>query len=339
MRTNGWPLALALGIVIAVFSACSFNFTTAHIRSLKVSKDEDGKKEATTFGPGEKVYVIADIGNNVGKVKVKFQVLYDDVEGKQAGTKLSGAEKTLDVEGSQPAIFWITLPSEGFANGRYKAEVTMFAENGDQKGQSTAAFTVEGFSASIETDGPSTASQEDDERMEKTSASDTAEDTGLPPAADDFANRDSSQGGGTLRVYKGAWFEIKYPAAFRVGPSQRSSSGQGYDSVFFTAPDGSVEFYVFSPQWNGEPGDIEIKASEVLVSQTSEKGHDINGDKTVRRVTVKARDNSYSRSFEDTEWDNNTRKVFGIKYRDQSAYNRHRQTYLTFKQSLTQFAD
>jgi hypothetical protein len=145
------------------------------------------------------------------------------------------------------------------------------------------------------------------------------------------------QGGNNWRVYKGAWFEIKYPAAFQVHPSLKSPSGQGYDSVFFAAPDGSVEFYVFSPQWNGDPGDVAINSrNEVLVSQTSEK----KGSKTVRRVTIKARDNSYSRSFEDTEDEaTNTRKVFGIKYRNAATYSRYRQTYLTFKQSLTQFAD
>lgn len=150
-------------------------------------------------------------------------------------------------------------------------------------------------------------------------------------------DRNSSQGGTAWRVYKGAWFEIKYPATFRVRPSQRSSSASSYDSVFFTAPDGSVEFYVFSPQWNGEPGDVAINSrNEVLVSQSSER----KGSKTVRRVTIKARDNSYSRSFEDTEDEaTNTRKVFGIKYRNQDAYSRYRQAYLTFKKSLTQFAD
>jgi hypothetical protein len=188
MRPHKWGFALALGIVVAVFSACSFNFSTAHIRSLKISKDEDGKKEATTFGPGEKVYVIADIGNNVGKVKVRFRVLFDDVEEKQAGTQLGGAEKTLDVEGSQPAIFWITLPSDDFANGRYKAEVTMFAENGDQKGQTTASFNVEGFSASkVPTKespekSPAT-SEENNTASEKASATETLE--GVP---DSFGN-------------------------------------------------------------------------------------------------------------------------------------------------------
>ncbi|MGZ8844550.1 MAG: hypothetical protein ACXW18_12865 [Pyrinomonadaceae bacterium] len=138
-------------------------------------------------------------------------------------------------------------------------------------------------------------------------------------------------------TYKGAWFEIKYPSNFKVRPSLRSSSGHGYDSVFFSSPDGSVEFYVFSPQWNGEPADIEINSqSEVQVSQTTEKRE----GRIVRRMTIRARDNSYLRSFEDTEdTTTNTRKVFGIKYRNEAAYSRYRQRYLTFKQSLTQFAD
>ena len=146
-----------------------------------------------------------------------------------------------------------------------------------------------------------------------------------------------SQGGNNWRVYKGAWFEIKYPATLQVHPSLRSSSSQSYDSVFFRAPDGSVEFYVFSPQWNGDPSDVAINSSsEVLVSQSSEK----KGSTTIRRATIRARDNSYTRSFEDTEDSTtNTRKVFGIKYRNQDAYGRYRQTYLTFKQSLRQFAD
>lgn len=138
-------------------------------------------------------------------------------------------------------------------------------------------------------------------------------------------------------TYNGAWFEIRYPSNFRVRPSLRGSSGQGYDSAFFASPDGSVEFYVFSPQWNGEPVDIELNPqSEVQASQNTEKRQ----GRIVRRVTIRARDNSYLRSFEDTEdTATNTRKVFGVKYRDQAAYNRYRQNYLAFKQSLRQFAD
>jgi hypothetical protein len=139
------------------------------------------------------------------------------------------------------------------------------------------------------------------------------------------------------RTHSGAWFQVKYPANFTVRPSQRSSSAGGFDSAFFTAPDGSVEFYVFSPQWNGEPSDIALDSqTEVSVSQTTQR----SGSKIIRRATIKARDGGYTRSLEDIEdTATNTRRVFGIKYVSQAAYNRYRQTYLTFKQSLTQFAD
>jgi hypothetical protein len=139
----------------------------------------------------------------------------------------------------------------------------------------------------------------------------------------------------TWQTYKGAYFEVKYPAGFRARASLRSDENP--DSAFFTAPDGSVEFYVYSPIWNGEPTDIEInEAKEEYVSQNTQTNAGIK----IRRVTIRAKDRSYLRSFEDTENTNtNNRTVFGIKYRDQAAYNKYRQTYLTFKKSIRQFAD
>jgi hypothetical protein len=138
------------------------------------------------------------------------------------------------------------------------------------------------------------------------------------------------------RTYKGAYFDIKYPASFRAKGSQRTD-GERYDSAFFTAPDGSVEFYVFSPIWNGDPQDIEIdESTEAYVSQ----GTQTRGGIKIRRATIRAKDGSYTRSFEDTENTNtNNRTVFGIKYRDQAAFNKYRQTYLTFKKSIKQYAD
>ncbi len=143
---------------------------------------------------------------------------------------------------------------------------------------------------------------------------------------------------GKWRVHKGAYFEIKYPSSFKARPSLASNSFEGsYDSAFFTAPDGSVEFYVFSPLWNGDPKDIQIDpVNEEYVSEDTER----KGNVVVRRVAIRAKDFSYRRSFEDSEnTENNTRKVFGIKYRDQNAYNRYRRSYLTFKSSLRKFYD
>jgi hypothetical protein len=142
MRTNDWKLGLALGLLLAAVLACGA--TTANISSLKVSTDEDGKNEVKSFKPGDKVYAVAQIANNGSNVQTKFRVLFDDVEGEKAGTLVQGAEKTLDVEGDHPAIFWITLPAAGFKNGRYKVEVNMLY-SGEQKDQKTATFDVSGY--------------------------------------------------------------------------------------------------------------------------------------------------------------------------------------------------
>ena len=143
MKANKWNALLALGMFVCVVIACSA--TTANISSLKVSTDEEGKNQTANFKPGDRVNAIAQISNNPGKVKVKFRVLFDDVKGQQSGTLVTGAEKTLDIDGDRPAVFWVTLPPSGFHNGRFKIEVSMLAESGEQKDQKTATFEVNGY--------------------------------------------------------------------------------------------------------------------------------------------------------------------------------------------------
>jgi hypothetical protein len=130
--------AIGLGVLLGIVLACGA--TTANISSLKITSDEDGKNETKTFKPGDKVYTIAQVSNNGGKVDVKWRVLYDD--GDKAGQPVPGAEKTLEVEGDRPASFWVTLPP-GFKGGRYKSEVTMMY-SGEQKDQKSATFEVSG---------------------------------------------------------------------------------------------------------------------------------------------------------------------------------------------------
>jgi hypothetical protein len=147
MKKSKWDSVLALGLLVAVVLACSA--TTANISSLKVANDEEGKNETKSFKPGDKIYAIAQIANNGGKVQAKFRVLYDDVPGEKSGTLVQGAEKTLDIDGSRPAVFWITLPPAGFGNGRYKIEVNMLTETGEQKDQKTATFDVAGYTKEV----------------------------------------------------------------------------------------------------------------------------------------------------------------------------------------------
>ncbi len=153
MHKSRWNLALGLALMAAVALAC--NWSTANIGSLKISKDEKASTEASDFKPGEKVYAVAQISNNPGKQKVKFRVLYDDVKGQKSGELVQGAEKTLEVDGDKAATFWITLPSSGFENGRYKMDVTMSNEQGEQKDQKSATFNVSGFTQGRAPSAPS----------------------------------------------------------------------------------------------------------------------------------------------------------------------------------------
>jgi hypothetical protein len=139
-------------------------------------------------------------------------------------------------------------------------------------------------------------------------------------------------------TYKGAWFSIKYPSDFSVRPSLKSKTSiKGYDSAYFLSPDGAVEFYIFSPQWNGEPTDIELnpKLEEIVSEKT-----DTKGDKTVRWYTIGAKDKSYLRSYVDTQDKlQNVRWVIGIKYSNMDVYNTYKERYQEFVKSLKQYAD
>jgi len=137
-------------------------------------------------------------------------------------------------------------------------------------------------------------------------------------------------------IFSGAWFSVHYPSSFTAKPSLKSSSADGYESVFLVSPDKQVEFYVFSPQWNGDPTDIRLTSSENLV--TTKKT--VKGSQTHTWWTIAAKDRSYSRSYYQVMDElSNTIKVFGIKYKNQQAYNKYKRKYSVFQSSLIQYAD
>ncbi len=167
-------------------------------------------------------------------------------------------------------------------------------------------------------------------------------------------------------TYTGAYFTAKYPPGFKPRGSLRPSvspappGSEPYESAFFASPDGLVEFYVFSPQWDGEPTDIILRpeTEELVATRTETKEwpycKDAAGRDMVLRtratwVTIKAKDGSYTRSYVDIrhvyayvgESDDYiiSRRTFGFKYASRTAYNRYRDRYLSFQQSLCQYAD
>lgn len=140
------------------------------------------------------------------------------------------------------------------------------------------------------------------------------------------------------KLYQGAWFDIKYPADFSVKPSLISATNkEAYESAFFTSPAGDVSFYVFSPQWSGKATDIALKPSEKIVSRDSVLN--AKNKPTLRNWTIEANDKSYKRSYQEIIKGENINWVFGIKYKNDEAYNKYKDRYLAFKKSIVQYAD
>ena len=149
--------------------------------------------------------------------------------------------------------------------------------------------------------------------------------------------------------YKGAWFSIEYPRGWTVTPLAWSKTSEmGSDSARFTSRSGDAEFYVFSPQWNGDPKEVaQDPAREVLVShhlESASRSKLSSGGYVYNPVanwyTVRAKDHSYLRSWVDVEDKGlNVRHVFGIKYRSPQTYQKYRVQYAHFCQSLKQFSD
>ena len=139
MRTNRLNLAIASGLLTIAVLAC--NFSTANISSLKIGKDKSVSQEASTFADTDPIYGVATISNAPGKVKVKGLLAFDDVAGQQTGP-VPGLEKTLELDGSGTATYTFTPPPDGWPKGKYKMEVIMMNEAGEQKDQKSVTFTV-----------------------------------------------------------------------------------------------------------------------------------------------------------------------------------------------------
>lgn len=139
-----------------------------------------------------------------------------------------------------------------------------------------------------------------------------------------------------IKTFNGAWFDIQYPSSFIAKGSLNSTTADGFESAIFKSPDNLVEFYVFSPQWNGEAKDIVLSSNEKLSSSKSE----VNGEVETKWWTIVAKDESYQRSYQQKlNKSQNTNWIIGIKYKNSSALEKYKKEYALFKKSLKQYAD
>ena len=148
-----------------------------------------------------------------------------------------------------------------------------------------------------------------------------------------------------FRSFEGAWFSVFYPATWKTAPGKKSpTSVLGADCAFFASPDGRAQFAVYSPQWNGNPTELNInpklekQISKLQVRSTSKDG--AHSQIETRWQTFRALNGSYTRSVVDVE--NKTlgaRRVFGFKYKDAASYKKYLPLFERFKASLEQYSD
>jgi hypothetical protein len=150
---------------------------------------------------------------------------------------------------------------------------------------------------------------------------------------------------GEYKAYNGNYFTVQYPSNFITHPFEPTDQMDEYDFIStdeatFTSPDGEVEFFVYSPLWGGAPESyLEARENEEITTEKETCDNSIEGwPKIIKWVTYTDKNGAYTRSYVSTKTES-TDLVFGIKSINDAAYEKYKEHYLKFKESLEQFAD
>ncbi|HEX8922670.1 MAG TPA: hypothetical protein VF766_14440 [Pyrinomonadaceae bacterium] len=140
MRIQRWSVVVGAVLLLSVASACSF--TTANISSLKLSKDKEGTTETTSFAPGDTIYAKATVSNVPSKVTLKFRVFTEDVVGQPKNATVPNFDKSFEIPSDGYVDYYLTPPPAGWPAGKYRIDVAMLIESGEQKDQKAVSYTV-----------------------------------------------------------------------------------------------------------------------------------------------------------------------------------------------------
>ncbi len=88
-----------------------------------------------------------------------------------------------------------------------------------------------------------------------------------------------------MDTFKGEWFKIDYPLDFGVHPAGPSEVFNEYefiatDEASFTSPDEEVQFFVYSPQWGGEPEKYLNPIKKEIVGEVKDAVDEIDSTRT-----------------------------------------------------------
>lgn len=137
--TNKINSIIAICITLAIVLAC--NFSTANLSEIKFDTDKSGKNAKTKFDPEDEIVAITAVNNAGEKNKVKFRLLFDDVDGAESGNLAYEYEKEIEINGSGKVYFSFRVPG-GMAPGVYKGEAVLLGESNKEFDRKTATFTI-----------------------------------------------------------------------------------------------------------------------------------------------------------------------------------------------------
>ncbi len=148
--TNKINLLFAVGVLVLISMACNFNYSTANLSEIKFGKDKTASNPTTNFNPEDEIFAVTSVNNASGKNKVKFRLLFDDVEDTKPDDLAYKLERELEVEESRDIWFTFSVPG-GFVPGRYKMEAILTGEDGKELDRKAATFIIGGGKTSKQT--------------------------------------------------------------------------------------------------------------------------------------------------------------------------------------------
>ncbi|MEP7039798.1 MAG: hypothetical protein ABI891_15800 [Acidobacteriota bacterium] len=161
---------IALGVLLLAGLACSFS--TANLSEIKFDKDKSASNPTTKFKPADEIFAVTAVNNAGGANKVKFRLLFDDVEGAKSGTVAYKVEKELKTEGSQQVWLNFSVPN-GFVPGTYKLEAVLSDESDKELDRKIGTFTVGGAKSSKTTKPKSTKTKDSTDDSDETDKDDS----------------------------------------------------------------------------------------------------------------------------------------------------------------------
>ena len=137
-------LKLMLAGSVLLLSACSMSFTTSHLSSLIVSKAKDSSTEASTFGTRDTVYAKGVVSNVSGKVTLQWHLIAEKVAGQPDNFVIAELDKSFELPSDGNSSYDLSPPDAGWPVGKYRIELHMLVESGEDKDMKSSVFTVTG---------------------------------------------------------------------------------------------------------------------------------------------------------------------------------------------------